>query len=267
MAILALSREYQSGGQAVGLGVAERLGYRYIDKQGIHDQLKETGGKWGALVDEFDEVRPHLWERYDWEYRGFIALVESAILEFALEDRAVIVGRGSHIVLRNIPQVLRVRLFAPLEIRIERLMNRENIDREKAKRLVKAQDKERAGYIKSIYGEKWDDRELFDLIFNTGSQAIEQVGAEIAEALREREKQTTPEGIKRLENRAMAARIKARLFIHPHLFIPTLEVFHDGQALVLKGVVHRPDELHRIMELVRQMAGFHPVRNELHLRK
>jgi len=33
MAILTISREYGSGGREIGRRVAERLGYRYVDKE------------------------------------------------------------------------------------------------------------------------------------------------------------------------------------------------------------------------------------------
>ena len=57
--------------------------------------------------------------KYDWEYRGFIVLIETFIHEYALKDRGVIGGRGSNFLLEDIPHVLTVRMFAPLEVRIE----------------------------------------------------------------------------------------------------------------------------------------------------
>ena len=57
---------------------------------------------------------------------AFIALIEATIYEVAVRDQAVILGRGSAFLLHDIPQVLKVRLFAPLEVRIERRMRQES---------------------------------------------------------------------------------------------------------------------------------------------
>lgn len=267
MAILSISREYRSGGRIIGQAVAQKMGYAFVDKNRIHDDLKTIGDKWGRLVEEFDEVRPRLWEKFDWEYRGFVALIESAVYDYALKDRVVIVGRGGHILLQDIPHVLKVRLFAPRDIRIGRVMEDDEVDRKTAEILIEKTDQSRAGYIQVIYGKHWEDGECYDLMFNTGHQTFNQVTLELVEALEQWDQRATPEGRKRLEDLALTARVKARILTNPEIFIPTLEVFHDGQSIVIKGVVHTPKELHRVEELIHQLAGSQPVLNELHYRK
>ncbi len=267
MAILSISREYRSGGRVIGQAVAQQMGYDFVDKNRIHTDLKSVGEKWGHLVEEFDEVRPHLWEKYDWEYRGFIALIESVIFEYALKDQVVIVGRGSNILLKDIPHVLKVRLFASLEVRIERVMLKNEIDRKTAEELIEKTDQSRAGYFQVIYGKHWEDKQCYDLVFNTGIQTHEQITQELMKILKQWDQKATPESRQRLETLALTARVKARIFTHPEVFIPTLEVFHDGQSIVLKGVVHTPKEYHLVEEMVHKIADPHPVRNELHYRK
>jgi cytidylate kinase len=267
MAILSISREYKSGGGAIGRAVSEQMGYDFVDKHRIHEDLKKAGARWEHLDDELDEVRPSLWERYDWEYQGYIALVESSIFAYALKDRVVILGRGSNFLLADIPQVLKVRLKASLEVRLERLMQKDDMDRETAAWLIKKTDRTRAGYVQANYGKHWDDKSYYDLVLDTGLQTYEQVTDRLVQALKKKDEEAAPEGRQRLENKALAARIKARIFTHPGLFLPALEIFHDGEAVVLRGVVHRPGEYHLVEDLARQMAGPCPVRNALHYRK
>jgi cytidylate kinase len=267
MAILTISREYQNGGYEIGTAVGRQLDYNFVDKNRLHADLKVTGEKWGQMVEELDGVRPTLWEKYDREYRGYIALIESSIYEYALEDRVVILGRGSVFLLHDIPHVLKVRLFAPMEVRIDRVMRKDEVDRQTAEWLIKKMDKERAGYIQTIYGKHWENQENYDLLIDTGVQTYEQVTQQLVEALKEWDKRVTPEGLQRLRNRALAARVKAQIFTHPGIFVPTLEIFHDGQTIVLKGVVHSPKEFHLVEEMVHKIADPHPIRNELHYRK
>jgi hypothetical protein len=65
----------------------------------------------------------------------------------------------------------------------------------------------------------------------------------------------------------LAAKIKARIFTHPKVFIPALEISHDGKAVVLRGGVHTPREYYLEVGLVHALADPHPIRNEWYYRK
>ncbi len=58
MAILTISREYGSGGREIGRLTAERLGYRYVDKERLFQDLEQAGQRWGRVAKELDEVAP-----------------------------------------------------------------------------------------------------------------------------------------------------------------------------------------------------------------
>jgi cytidylate kinase len=266
MAILSISREYQSGGRDIGQMVAEQMGYELVDKERILAELKEAGKRWGDLGEEMDEVRPNLWERFDWQYRGFVALIESVVYDYALKDRLVILGRGSNFLLKDIPHVLKIRVRAPLERRIRRMMEQNLMDRATAEWVIAKTDRNRAGYIQTNYGINWEDPQNYDFIFDTGEQSYEQILSVVLEGLRERERRSTVEGLKKLKGYTLAARVKAQILTHPGVFIPTLDIFFDGQALVLRGVIHSPKEYHRVEKMAQATAEAFPVRNELHYR-
>ena len=266
MAILSISREYRSGGREIGRAVARELLYEFVDKDRILLDLKASGEKWRNLAEDLDEVRPTLWEKFDWEYRAFIALVECTIYDQALKDRVVIIGRGSNFLLADIPQALKVRLTAPLEVRVERVMRENEMDRRTALWLIEKTDRTRAGYIQSVYGKHWEDPKYYDRVFDTGSQSYEEVTGILVEALKERDREATTEARQRLEDLALSARVKSHLFTNPKIFVPTLEVVHDGRAVVLQGVVHNPKEYHLVEAFAREAVGSYPLRNELHYR-
>src|SRR5512139_3730131 len=117
MATLTISREYGSVGFEIGRRVAERLGYQLADKERLFQDMERAGPRWARVAQEVDEVCPTLWERHDWQYRGYVAQMESLILEYAVKDNVVIIGRGGSFLLQGVPFCLRVRLVAPLEVR------------------------------------------------------------------------------------------------------------------------------------------------------
>jgi YjbE family integral membrane protein len=266
MAVVTISRERKNGCVEIGEAVARQLGYEFVDRNCIYSHLQAAGEKWGKMAKELDEERPTLWEKYDREYRGFIALIESIIYDYAAKGQAVILGRGSAFLLHDMPQVLKVRLYAPLEVRIERLMAAEKMDRITAQGIIEKTDKSRAGYVQAIYGKQLKDTENYDLIFNTAIQSYEQVTDNIVEVLKEWGQRATPESRDLVINRAIAARVKARLYTHPEIFIPRLKIFHDGSSIVLKGLVRDPKEFRFVEEIAREAAGDCPVKNALSYR-
>ena len=266
MSILTISREYGSGGREIGRLTAERLGYRYVDKEQLFQDLEQAGQRWGRVAKELDEVAPTPWERFDWQYRGFVAQLEALILEYAAGDKVVIIGRGSPFLLRAVPFCLRIRLVAPLETRIERIMGRERLDRAAAARLISRVDRDRACYIRANYGADWDLDQAYDLTLNTGSLAYDQVVEMLVEALAGKDRLASPEAKARLKDVALAHRLKARVATDPRVLVPTLEVNLEDGALVVSGIIHHPKELHLLREIAREVCGERPVRFDLHHR-
>ncbi len=266
MAILTISREYGSGGRDIGRLVAERLGYRYVDKERLFEDLGQAGKRWGRMARELDEVCPTVWERYDWQYRGYVAQVEALILAYAAEDKVVIIGRGGSFLLKEVPFCLRVRLVAPVEVRIERIMVRESLNRTAAQRLITQVDGDRACFIKANYGRDWDADDLYDMTLNTAGLTYEQVAELLINGLADKDLLATPEARVRLQDLALAYKLKARVATDPRVLVPTLEVHLDEGVLVVAGIIHQPKELHLVQEMAKEVCGDKAVRFDLHHR-
>lgn len=266
MAILTISREYGSGGREIGRLVAQRLGYEYVDKERLFQDLGRTGQRWERVAREVDEVCPTFWERHDWEYRGYVAQVEALILEYAAADRVVIIGRGGSYLLQGVPYCLRVRLVAPLEVRLERIMARERLGRDAAQRLINQVDGDRACYIQANYGGDWAEEDIYDLTLNTGSLTNERAAEMLAEALTDKERQATPEARAHLADLALAYRLKARVATDPRVLVPTLEVDCREGVITVAGIIHTPKELGLVKEMVKEVCGDRQVRLDLHHR-
>jgi cytidylate kinase len=266
MAILTISREYGSGGKEIGRRVAQRLHYEHVDKKRLFLDLDRVGKRWGEVARDLDEVSPDLWERHDWQYLGYIALLESLILDYAAADKAVIVGRGAFYVLRQVPHCLKVRVVAPLEARVEHVMVKDGLGRVAAEELITRTDLDRAGYIKANYHINWDDQNSYDLVLNTVSLTYAQAVDILIEGLADKEKLATSKAKADLADMALAARIKARVATDSRVMVPTLKVYPDDCVFVVSGVIHSPKELHLVQEIAREAAGSRPLRFDLHHR-
>ena len=266
MAILTVSREFGSGGREIGQAVAEVLNYTYIDKERLLGDIRASGKEWEEWGKNLDEHCPTVWEKYDWSFRGFTALFQSLILNYALNDKAVIMGRGGNFLLKDIPYALRIRVVAPIDRRIDRIVERESVDKDTAHWLIEKTDKERSCLIHLLYGKHWDDHAEYDMAFNTKTKTLDEIVNIVKDTLLEKEKLNTEAARKLLRIRAIAAKIKAEILIDHSLFIPTLDVYPERDNLILRGVIHSPKDHKKIEDKARKIAGDVPVACKLHYR-
>ena len=88
-------------------------------------------------------------------------------------------GHAGHFLLKGLKGVLKVRIIAPMEYRIEKIMEEKNLTPKKAKHYIENIDKQRIQWTKFLYGKEWSDPSLYDLVINikdiTISMACEMI--------------------------------------------------------------------------------------------
>jgi YjbE family integral membrane protein len=264
-AILTISREFGSGGREIGQAAARDLGYRYVDRDLILAEIRKDGPNWEQWAKELDEHCPTVWEKYDWSYRGFAALMQWHILEQAEQGGVVIMGRGGNFVCKDVPHAYRIRITAPLDVRMERIVQREGVDRDTARWLCEKTDKERACFLHAVYGGQWDDPAEYDRVFVVKNRSVDAEVAAIREVLKNMP--VAGEALRSLHIRTRAAKVRAGIATNPKFFIPVFDVLPVGEGLVLRGVTHTPKEHRRIEDEAKRLAGEVPLQCELHYRK
>ncbi len=267
MAILTISRDTGSGGSEIGRLVAKTAGYRLVERETILARVKEAGHKWDKWSEGMDEHAPRLWERYDWSYRGFVAMMQSAIIDEALSNRVVIMGRGGNFLLKGVPFALRARIVAGMEARIARVSRREDIDEDSARRFIERTDRERAGFLLTAYGKDGKDPLDYDLVLDTTGVEIEPIATRIIECLSRNDLMENEQALKELQMKGLACAIKAHLFTCLPFFIPTLDVEYDGEAVCVRGIVRQPRERALVMEQAGKTAANAPLKCELQYRR
>jgi len=121
MSTITLSRQLGSLGTEIAREVAEKLNYAYVDKEKMGKIVAAFG--FGLLeVEKFDEKKPPFWDSLSLQRTHFLHALQAAIYDFARKGQVVIVGRGGQVLLRNLPGVLHVRIFAPFDLRVKRLV-------------------------------------------------------------------------------------------------------------------------------------------------
>jgi cytidylate kinase len=104
------------------------------------------------------------------------------VLAVAEKGRVVIVGRGANFILPP-EDTFRVRIVAPLELRIQNLMSRYDIPLNEAKRRIRRTETDRRAFVRKHFHADIDDPVNYDLVINAGSLTIEAAVGAIAGGL------------------------------------------------------------------------------------
>ena len=100
--------------------------------------------------------------------------IKDVVRHLAVQGRIVIVGRGSEAITRDIPHSLHVKLYAPLNWKVDIIRKRENISREEAEKLVLKTDKGRAKFVDE-YLTKVQDKVVYDIDFNCAKFSQDEI--------------------------------------------------------------------------------------------
>lgn len=184
MAIITISREMGSGGIPIVHQVAKELGYTLVDGDVIKEAAENYDLSQEALQ-QTDEKPPAFVETLDRQIELNMCRIQLIVLEKALHGNVVIYGRGGQDLLPEITSVLRIRVIAPFEERVERWAQREWIDPDLARSLVRKSDQQRAGFIKYYFDRNWTNPIEYDMVINTTRVSIEIATKLIIEATKD----------------------------------------------------------------------------------
>lgn len=196
--VITISREVGSGGRTIGRALAEKLGVRFCDKNLINslvekfdlsakniEMIKGQKKNWladilqritpvphaGALGSTGQEFAPAITN--DELFRA-----ESEILkEIAAQESCVIAGRSGFFILKDCPNKLDILIRSSLSNRISRIVEKQNVSREEAERIVERVDAQRENFVRRYTDTSRYDARNYDLVLNvdglTGDEAVD----------------------------------------------------------------------------------------------
>jgi len=208
MAVITISKQHGAGGKAIALALARELGCEVVDKSLII-KVAQQARVGTDRVENFDQEHYNSIDKYlngiflanpalfgpgsfdfpitssaglmaDQEFfnaQKYLTMTQALIKELYQKGNVVLVGRGGQVLLADQPDCLHLRLCAPLEYRIKRVMEKAGVSEKEAGEKIHARDRSRASYIKDHYQRDWNDPGLYHLTINTQRVPVETITA------------------------------------------------------------------------------------------
>ena len=192
MAIITISRGSLSGGRKVAECLCERLGCPCVADEVLQAAAGKLQVPEEAVRGKF-ETAPGLWSRLSRERELYVLAVQTALAEACTRGDLVYHGLAGQFLLRGLPGVFRVRLIAPLEMRIEAIRSSNpGMTRRAAEDFIRTVDRERERRVQSLFGLDVENPSLYDLTINLRTLSLEAVCATIAEGASQPQFRITP---------------------------------------------------------------------------
>lgn len=189
--VVTLAALYGAGGSVIGPRVADRLGVPFIDRAipqsvakragvpetAVADADEQPRSRWDEVLDALARASPPTGasgqvEQVDLEERRLHAEIERFLADSSRAG-AVVLGRGGAVVLASVTGALHVYLGGDREARVKRVVDLHQIDRATAAQRVKANDKARRDYVRTVYGIEGDNPALYHLMIDAISLGVD----------------------------------------------------------------------------------------------
>jgi cytidylate kinase len=193
VAIITISRGSLSGGRALAECLSTRLGYPDVGLEVLQEAAESVGASEEAFRGKY-ETTPGLWARLTHEREKYVLAVKAALADWCTRGDLVYHGLSGQHLLRDLPGILRVRLIAPLEKRIQALLeSHPQMSASQAESFIMTVDQDRLRWVRTMYGVEVTDSTNYDLTINLKRHSLESACKTIVVAAAQPRYQITDE--------------------------------------------------------------------------
>jgi cytidylate kinase len=187
--------------------------------------------------------------------RPYKILMQRALLEYVRQGDVAYFGYSGHLLIPRIPHVARVRIIAPVQLRVELLMKRENLTEEQARERIREVDEERSRWTRFMYGKNLKDPELFDLCLNLERISFPSACNMLLNLVQQSDFRPTPESLAAVENAYLSACVLAALLDNPKTFELEVGATAENGCVTLEGPYLEEAERSAVLDTARAVAG------------
>lgn len=194
-----LSREAGAGGLTIGRRLCERLRAEdagaaspwmwfdrdllklVVERHNLPEELAHTMDQtqYNRLLKWVDDV---IGGHQSWS--ALVQKTNETILHLARIGNVILVGRGAHVLARDLPGCLNVRLLGSLPVRIRHMAEHLSVTPEEAQKYIAREEGGRAMYLKDYFGVDIQDAHCYDLAINTDRVPYEDAVSLIVEQVK-----------------------------------------------------------------------------------
>ena len=205
MAVITISKEFGTESERVTSLLAEKLGYEYIGKNLVAKIAKELHIS-ESEAETFHKTSQsrilRFVDRYtcsivqkvvDREHgclddKNYYEVTKKLVENVYEAGDAIILGWGGQCLLKGKPDTLHVRLIKDNDLKINEIMQSQNLSQKAAKDFIDREEGDLKAYIKHYFKEDWNAAHLYDIVIDMGKTSVEKAVDMICDNLKHKTK-------------------------------------------------------------------------------
>jgi len=209
--------------------------------------------------------KANLFERLTADKTSLSIYTADEMLQVASKG-AVMRGWGAAHLLRPVRHAICVRVCAPFDLRVKRMLARlDTSDRDAVATEIRNSDEAQGAIAKRHFGIDWQAPEGYDLSLNTERLSIEQCAEKIIRLSKTPDFSESEESLARLSDLALQARIKAALRADASTRNLIFSVDSEDGMVHLRGIVETREDSNKAIRVVASVNGVAGVKSELRI--
>ena len=267
MAIIAMTREMGSRGREVAQRLADELGLTFVLHELVEHDLAERMHVPESAVHHRFEGAATLRERWQTGSKRLAQYTAEEILELAQKGNILIRGWGACVLLREVPHVVRVRVCAPMQLRVRSVVERHSKDSSAAHQEIERNDAAHKRTLQAAFSVDREDPLLYDLVLNTERTTIETCVRLVRELVESPEFRETDASRAILDDKVLEAHVCTKLGerFTAGTGVTGIEVTARGGKVVLRGVAIHSALAAEAGKIVGAISGVKDVQNRIEI--
>lgn len=245
----------------IGECLAKHEGTRCLTREDLLTSVNRYGDL-ATRVTARIEKAAEAYEQFSELRRPYRILMKRALLEYAQQGGVAYLGYSGHLLLGKVAHFLRIRLIAPMELRVAITRQRLAYSEEEARAYVRRVDQDRMRWARWMYGLDIRDPALYDLCLNTERLSLEGACDLLRNLMRQGDFQPTPESISQVENELIATQVLASLVTDPRTAQLELGASVAEGVLRVVGPYLSEAEMHTVLSMAGSIPGVRSVEYE-----
>ncbi len=202
--IIAIGRQYGSGGREIGELLSDMMGIPFFDRElvaiaaeksgvskDVYSHIDETATNslLYALSTGAYTLSSHFTTVSDLPLNDKLYIIQTNLIKDIVNENGscVIVGRCADYILKDDPRCVSIFIHAPLKTRVKRIMEKEQLNAVAAESRIIKTDKKRANYYNFYTNREWGNIDNYELCINSAALGKQKTAELILEYVKKRE--------------------------------------------------------------------------------
>ncbi len=254
MAVLFISRGTVSGVQILIDCLREHTGVKCLSREDLVKEISQYGD-WATTVVEQLSKSTSAYDHFSRIRRPYIVLMRQALLEKIREDNTVYYGFSGHLLVPRLKHFVRVRIIAPLGLRVPMTMERLKCDEESAREYIRESDDHQVRWARFMYGRDIRDSALYDMNINLGHLTMKAVCGILEHLLLEDDLHASVELKAQVEQLFLATNVEAALVVDSRTRELEIDANVENGSIHLNGPYLEDANLEVVMGIARSVDG------------